>query len=237
MQHERVVKGGLVVDGSGQPARQADVGIDGGRVTAIAEGLRGDEVVDAGGCVVVPGFIDLHTHYDPQVLWDPLVSPSSQLGVTSVVAGNCGFSVAPCPPELRGSMMRTLDGVEDMRVATLEAGLVWDFETYPQYLAAVARRGTAINFGGYIGHSAVRLWVMGDEAYERKATDDEIGRMVEIVVEGMQAGALGFSSDRSPFHRGRGATRSFSRRHPGGARGHLAGRRHARMGPHPRRPG
>lgn len=205
--HELVVRGGTVVDGSGAEPYAADVGIDDGRISAIASGLTGASSIDAHGALVAPGFIDLHTHYDPQVLWDPQVSPSSQLGVTSVVAGNCGFSVAPCPPGLRGSMMRTLDGVEDMRVATLEAGMAWDFETYPEYLQAVARRGTAINFGGYVGHSAVRLWVMGDEAYEREATDDEIARMIDVVGEAMRAGALGFSSDRSPFHRGDGGRR------------------------------
>jgi N-acyl-D-amino-acid deacylase len=205
--HELVIRGGTVVDGSGAEPHAADVGVDGGRITAIGPNLEGATTVDADGGLVTPGFIDLHTHYDPQVLWDAQLSPSSQLGVTSVVAGNCGFSVAPCPPDLRASMMRTLDGVEDMRVATLEAGMVWDFETYPEYLGAVARRGTAINFGGYVGHSAVRLWVMGDEAYEREATEAEIARMVEIVGEAMRAGALGFSSDRSPFHRGDGGRR------------------------------
>jgi N-acyl-D-aspartate/D-glutamate deacylase len=205
--HEVVIRGGTVVDGSGADGVPADVGIDAGRVTAIGTDLQGTRVIDAAGALVVPGFIDLHTHYDPQVLWDPQLSPSSQLGVTSVIAGNCGFSVAPCPPELRGSMMRTLDGVEDMRVETLEAGIDWDFTTYPEYLAAVARRGTAINFGGYVGHTPVRLWVLGDEAYEREATSDEIEQMIEVVCAAIRAGALGFSSDRSPFHLGDGGRR------------------------------
>lgn len=205
--HELVVRGGTVVDGTGAPPVEADVAIDGGRITSIGPGLEGERVVDAMGAIVAPGFIDLHTHYDPQVLWDPQLSPSSQLGVTSVIAGNCGFSVAPCPPDLRGSMMRTLDGVEDMRVATLEAGIDWDFTTYPEYLAAVARRGTAINFGGYVGHTPVRLWVMGDAAYEREATPAEIDQMIQVVCDAIRAGALGFSSDRSPFHLGDGGRR------------------------------
>jgi N-acyl-D-aspartate/D-glutamate deacylase len=205
--HELVVRGGTVVDGSGGMPVVADVAIDDGRITAVGPGLDGAATVDANGALVVPGFVDLHTHYDPQVLWDPEISPSSQLGVTAVVAGNCGFSIAPCPPELRASMMRTLDGVEDMRFATLEAGIDWDFTTYPEYLASVERRGTAINFGGYVGHSPVRLWVMGDDAYEREASDDEIERMAAIVCEAIEAGALGFSSDRSPFHRGDGGRR------------------------------
>jgi N-acyl-D-amino-acid deacylase len=204
MAHQLVVRGGTVIDGTGRQAREADVGIDDGVVTAVGLGLRGEQVLDAAGCVVAPGFIDLHTHYDPQVLWDPALSPSGQLGVTSVVAGNCGFSIAPCPPELRGSMMRTLDSVEDMRVRTLEAGIEWDFETYPEYLAAVTRRGTEVNFGGYVGHTAARLWVLGDAAYDREATPDEVARIADVVTEAIRAGALGFSSDRSPFHRGDG---------------------------------
>jgi N-acyl-D-aspartate/D-glutamate deacylase len=204
MRHELVVRGGTVVDGTGAPAFEADVAVDGGVVTEVGPGLDGERTIDATGSVVTPGFIDLHTHYDPQVLWDPRLSPSSQLGVTSVVAGNCGFSIAPCPPDLRGSMLRTLENVEDMRLATLEAGIDWDFQTYPEYLAAVARRGTTINFGGYVGHTPVRLWVMGDEAYDRPATPDEVAEMRRVVTDAMKAGALGFSSDRSPFHRGDG---------------------------------
>ena len=207
MVHELVVRGGMVADGTGHEARLADIGVDNGRVTAIGSGLRGEDTLDAEGCLVGPGFIDLHTHYDPQVLWDPFLSPSSQLGVTSVVAGNCGFSIAPCPPALRDSMIRTLVSVEDMSADTLRAGIDWSFETYGEYLGAVAKRGTAINFGGYVGHTAVRLWVMGDDAYERAATPDEIARMAGVVSGAITSGALGFSSDRSPFHRGDGGRR------------------------------
>jgi N-acyl-D-aspartate/D-glutamate deacylase len=124
--------------------------------------------------------------------------------VTSVVAGNCGYSIAPTRPESRGSILRTLDKVEDMRLSTLEAGVGWDFETYPQYLEAVGRRGTAINFGGYVGHTPVRIYVMGDEAYEREATEEEIEGMRQVVRESILGGALGFSSDRGGFHLGDG---------------------------------
>jgi N-acyl-D-aspartate/D-glutamate deacylase len=202
--HEVTIRGGLVVDGSGGEPYRADVGIDGGRITAIAEELEGHEVLDATGCIVAPGFVDLHTHYDPQVIWDPALTPSSQLGVTAVVAGNCGFSIAPCPPALRDSMIATLVNVEDMRSATLHAGLDWSFESYGEYLQSISDRGTAINFGGYVGHTAVRLTVMGDDAYEREATADEIEQMAGVVSESIASGALGFSSDRSPFHRGDG---------------------------------
>jgi len=164
MAHELALRGGTVVDGTGAPARRADVGIAGGRIAEIGPRVAGAREIDASGRLVAPGFIDLHTHYDPQVLWDPQLTPSSWHGVTAVVAGNCGYSLAPTRPEGRPSLLRTLDKVEDMRVATLEAGVAWDFETYPEYLDAVGRRGTAIHFGGYVGHTAVRLYVLGDAA-------------------------------------------------------------------------
>jgi N-acyl-D-aspartate/D-glutamate deacylase len=202
--HEVAIRGGLVVDGSGREPHRADIGIDGGTITAIGTDLGGQDEINAAGCLVTPGFIDLHTHYDPQVLWDPLLSPSSQLGVTSVVAGNCGFSIAPCPPAWRDSMIATLVNVEDMRSATLHAGIDWSFESYGEYLDAIAGRGTAINFGGYVGHTAVRISVMGDDAYERQARPEEIAQMASVVADSVASGALGFSSDRSPFHRGDG---------------------------------
>ncbi|TFG92995.1 MAG: amidohydrolase, partial [Myxococcales bacterium] len=146
----------------------------------------------------------IHTHYDPQVLWDPALTPSSWHGVTSVVAGNCGYSLAPTRPEGRASLLRTLDKVEDMRLATLEAGVAWDFESYPEYLDAVRRRGSAIHFGGYVGHTALRLYALGDEAYERPASEREIAQMQQLVAESLRGGALGFSSDRAGFHLGDG---------------------------------
>ncbi|MBW2422088.1 MAG: amidohydrolase family protein [Deltaproteobacteria bacterium] len=199
-----IIRGGLVVDGSGDEPFEADVAVSAGRIAEIGSELKGDQVIDASGALVAPGFIDLHTHYDPQVLWDPWLSPSSTLGVTSVVAGNCGLSVAPCPPELRGALVRMLDAIEDMRVETLEAGISWNFETYPEYLAAIRERGIAINFGGFIGHTAVRLWVMGAEAYERTASSEEIAAMRSVVREAVDAGALGFSTDRGPYHKADG---------------------------------
>ena len=181
MTAELSIRGGTVVDGTGSPPVRADVGIAAGRVQEVGSTVRGDREIDASGRLVVPGFIDIHTHYDPQVLWDPWLTPSSWHGVTSVVAGNCGYSIAPTRPESRGSILRTLDKVEDMRLSTLEAGVAWDFETYPEYLDAVRRRGTAINFGGFVGHTPVRLYVMGDDAYQREATDDEVDRMRQVV--------------------------------------------------------
>jgi N-acyl-D-aspartate/D-glutamate deacylase len=199
-----VIRGGTVVDGSGRPRVEADVRVRDGVIVEIGTQLRGDRELDASGCVVAPGFLDLHTHYDPQVLWDPWLTPSSHQGVTGVVAGNCGFSIAPCRPESRGSLLRTLDKVEDMRIPTLEAGVDWSFETYADYLARVGRAGTAINFSGYIGHTPLRMWAMGDAAWERQATPTELDAMRAQIRDALAAGAVGFSTDRSPFHRGDG---------------------------------
>ena len=124
-------------------------------------------MLDAGGHVVAPGFIDIHTHYDAQVFWDPSLTPSCYHGVTTVVAGNCGFSIAPTRPEHHDVIARTLENVEDMNVDTLAAGIPWDFATFPEYLDSVERRGVGLNFAAYAGHTALRLFVMGDAAYER----------------------------------------------------------------------
>jgi len=202
---EIVIRGGTLVDGTGAPGRPADVAVAGGRIVGVGDGLEGDRVLDAGGQVVAPGFIDIHTHYDAQVFWDPWLTPSAFHGVTTVVAGNCGFSIAPIRHELVALLARTLQHVEDMSFDTLSVGVPWDeFETFPQYLDAVARRGTALNFGCYVGHTAVRLYVMGEDAYERPATADEITRMQGVVAESMAGGAMGFASSASPTHNGDG---------------------------------
>ncbi len=202
MPADLVIRGGTVIDGSGAPGRAADVAISGGLITEIGQDLRGEQELDASGCAVTPGFIDIHTHYDAQVFWDPALRPSSYHGVTTVVAGNCGFAIAPTRPEHRDVIVGTLENVEDMDAATLNAGLTWDFETFPEYLASVRRRGTALNFTAYVGHSALRLYIMGDAAYERAATPDEIEQMCGLVREGIGAGAAGFSTSFSFAHRG-----------------------------------
>jgi N-acyl-D-amino-acid deacylase len=203
MSADVVVRGGTVIDGTGSPGQVADVAISDGRITAIGSGLRGARVLDASGQIVAPGFIDIHTHYDAQVFWDPSLTPSSFHGVTTVVAGNCGFSIAPVLPAGVALLARTLQHVEDMSFDTLSVGVPWDeFETFPEYLHAVARRGTALNFACYVGHTAVRMYVMGEEAYARAATPEELARMQSVVAEAMAGGAAGFATSASPTHNG-----------------------------------
>jgi N-acyl-D-aspartate/D-glutamate deacylase len=197
-----VIRGGTVIDGTGEAGRVADVAVTGGLIEAIGQNLDGVVELDASGCVVAPGFIDIHTHFDAQVFWDPELKPSSYHGVTTVVAGNCGFSIAPCRPEHHDVIVHTLENVEGMDADTLSAGIAWEFETFPDYLDLVARRGTALNFTAYIGHTALRLYVMGDAAYERAATPEEIDRMCQLVDEAMGVGAAGLSTSFSFAHRG-----------------------------------
>ena len=203
MAHDLVIRGGTVIDGTGAPGVRADVAINGDRVAEIGDQLSGRRELDASGHAVTPGFIDIHTHYDAQVFWDPALTPSSWHGVTSVVAGNCGFSIAPCRPEHRGLIGRTLQHVEDMSLATLEAGIPWEFETFPEYLDTVERHGVALNYTAYIGHTALRLFVMGDEGYEREEpTEDELRQMAAAVRDAVAAGAAGFATSSAPTHAG-----------------------------------
>ena len=200
-----LIRGGTLVDGTGAPGGRGDVGIRGGAIVALGD-VRGsaDRTLDAGGCVVAPGFVDIHTHYDAQVFWDRMLTISPWHGVTSVVVGNCGFGVAPTRPRHRDLVLRTLENVEGMSLDALTAGLgaEWPFETFPQFLDAIERRGTAINLGALVGHTPIRLYVMGEEATERTATDDEIAAMRAIVDEALVAGALGFATSKSPTHVG-----------------------------------
>ena len=202
MNTDIVIRGGTVVDGTGAEPRRADVAVSDGRITQIAPDLHGEHELDADGCVVAPGFVDIHTHYDAQVFWDPALRPSSSQGVTTVVAGNCGFTIAPTRPEHHDVIVRTLENVEDMDAGSLTEGIVWDFLTYPQYLDLVRSRGTVVNFTAYVGHSSVRLFVLGDDAYERAATPEEIAQMCALVVEAIDVGAAGFSTSFAYTHRG-----------------------------------
>jgi N-acyl-D-aspartate/D-glutamate deacylase len=197
-----VIKNGLVVDGTGNPGFLADVLIEDDRVIEIGSNLQGDVVIDASGRVVAPGFIDIHTHYDAQAFWDPALTPSCYHGVTTVVAGNCGFSIAPTRPQDRALIANTMEKVEDMDPATLNAGIPWDFESFPEYLASIEQHGTLLNFAAYVGHTPLRIFVMGDQSVGRAATTDEISRMADLVSEAMESGAAGFATSFAVTHRG-----------------------------------
>ncbi|HEX8803314.1 MAG TPA: amidohydrolase family protein, partial [Acidimicrobiales bacterium] len=203
------IVGGTVVDGTGTPGVAADVAVEGGVVTAVERGDALAEapartVVDATGLVVAPGFVDIHTHYDAQVLWDRMLTVSPWHGVTTVVMGNCGFGVAPTRPGHRELIVRTLEKVEGMTADALRAGLgaEWPFVSFPEYLDAVEARGPAINVGALVGHTPVRLHVMGEESTEREATPDEVAAMKALVAEAVEAGAVGFATSKSATHVG-----------------------------------
>ena len=194
-----------LIDGTGGPAREADVAVTGDRISAVAEPGSlgpdaGTEVVELDGLVLAPGFIDVHTHYDAQVLWDGDLTPSSWHGVTSVVMGNCGFGVAPTRPEHRDTIVRTLENVEGMSTDALDAGIDWCFETFPEYLAALDGRAKRLNVGAFIGHTPLRLFVLGGE--ERAASAEEVEAMRALVREALDAGALGVSTSKQPAHQG-----------------------------------
>lgn len=194
------IKNGTVIDGTGAPARRADIGIRDGRIVAIGE-LHEDARVtrDADGLVVAPGFVDIHTHQDAQVFWDPACTPSPQFGCTTVIAGNCGFSIAPLSGADADFMMRMLARVEGIPLSTLAAGVPWNWETFGEYLDAVERARPAINIGVMVGHSAVRRAVLGADG-EREATAAEIAAMRAIVADSVGAGGMGFSSSWAPTH-------------------------------------
>ncbi|MCW5738140.1 MAG: amidohydrolase family protein [Enhydrobacter sp.] len=198
---DTVIRGGTVVDGSGNTRFTGDIGIRDGRIVEIGKVTTpASRTLDADGLIVSPGFIDGHTHMDAQVAWDPLGSCSCWHGVTSVVMSNCGFALAPCKPEDREWFARCLSAVEDISTEAMAAGIDWTWETFPEYLATVDRLPKAINYGMYIGHSALRMYVMGRRALSEKATEDEMARMASAVQEALRAGALGFSSSRASTH-------------------------------------
>ena len=196
-----LIRNGTIVDGSGAARYRADVGIAGGRIVEIGRARSAAaRTIDADGLVVAPGFIDGHTHMDAQVAWDRLGSCSCWHGVTSVVMGNCGFALAPCPPGAREWFARCLTAVEDIPTEAMLAGIDWTWETFPEYLATVDRLPKAINYGAYLGHSALRMYVMGARALTETATEDDLARMTAAVKDAMRAGAMGFSSSRASTH-------------------------------------
>ncbi len=201
MAHDLVIRGGTLFDGSGAPGQSGDLAIDGERLTQVG-GRAGaaKRELDASGLAVAPGFIDPHTHYDAQISWDPALTPSCWNGITSCVMGNCGFTLAPCKPEDRSRLMRMLERVEGMSLAALEQGIRWSWQSFPEYLDALAAMRPALNVGGLIGHSAMRYFVLGDDATERESRPEELERMRGLLREAMRAGALGFSTSQAPTH-------------------------------------
>jgi N-acyl-D-amino-acid deacylase len=210
--HDLLIRGARVVDGTGAAARQADLAVADGRIAAIGRDLgAARRTVEADGLALMPGIVDNHTHYDAQITWDPDVAPSPALGVTTVIIGNCGFTIAPCRPADRDRVMRNLTQVEGMSLDALRRGIRWDFETVAEYLDAIERRGAAVNVAAFAGHSSIRTWVMGDDAVRRAATDDEIGQMRRLLREAIDAGAVGFATSTSPAHNGEGGVPMPSR--------------------------
>jgi N-acyl-D-amino-acid deacylase len=196
-----LIRGGTIVDGSGAARYRGDVGIKDSRIVEIGRSRSAAEhTVDADGLIVAPGFIDGHTHMDAQVAWDRMGSCSCWHGVTTVIMGNCGFALAPCPPAEREWFARCLTAVEDIPTEAMMAGIDWTWETFPEYLATVDRLPKAINYGAYIGHSALRMYVMGKRALSEPATEDDLARMAAAVQEAIRAGAMGFSSSRATTH-------------------------------------
>src|SRR5580658_4761407 len=204
--HDLVLRGATVVDGLGHDPIRADVAVEQGRIAAIGN-ISGEarETVDAGGLSLMPGIIDLHTHYDAQVTWDPTLSPSPSLGVTTAVMGNCGFGIVPSPPPLRDLIMRNLAVVEGMDIDALRAGIDWQFQSFGEYMAAVRRCAPYANVAVLVGHSAVRTAVMGDDASLRKQpTAAEMAEMKRLVAEAMDQGAIGLGASYSLNHSGWG---------------------------------
>src|SRR5215470_8373320 len=196
-----VIKNGWVVDGSGLPRYRADVGVKEGRIATIGrirESAR--EVIDAEGRVVSPGFVDGHTHMDAQVFWDPLGTSSCWHGITSVVMGNCGFTLAPCAKADRALVIRNLQRAEDISAEAMEAGIEWTWTTYAQFLDTLESLPKGINYSGYMGHSALRTYVMGERAFDQVATEDDMKAMEAELRSALSAGAMGFTTSRSPSH-------------------------------------
>lgn len=208
MNHDIIIRNGTVVDGTGAPARRADVGIRGDLITDIVDiddggvDARAAREIDAEGRLVTPGFVDIHTHLDAQLAWDPIGTSSCWHGVTSQVMGNCGVTFAPCKPEDRATLAEMMESVEDIPRGAILESLAWDWETYGEYYDSIDRLGKGINTGGLVGHAALRTYVMGERGLdEAPASGDDICAMVRLVDEAMAAGALGVSTSRTLMHK------------------------------------
>jgi N-acyl-D-aspartate/D-glutamate deacylase len=201
--HDIVIRGGTIVDGTGKSAFTGDVGIAGGRIAAVGGKLGpAKREIDADGLLVTPGWVDVHTHYDGQAMWDPLLAPSSWHGVTTAMFGNCGVGFAPVKKEHRGALMDLMEGVEEIPNPVLAAGLTWEWESFPQFMDALDRRERAIDIAAQIAHLPLRVYVMGDRAIRREpATADDIAEMRRLTIEALNVGAFGFTTSRTDSHK------------------------------------
>jgi N-acyl-D-amino-acid deacylase len=202
--HDLVIQGGTVVDGTGAPARVADITVSDGVITGVGDhqGEEAARTVDAEGLLVTPGWVDIHTHYDGQATWDEVLAPSSWHGVTTLVTGNCGVGFAPARPDRHDWLIGLMEGVEDIPGSALSEGMTWDWETFPEYLDALDKRRWTVDVGTQIAHGAVRSYVMGERgARNEPATHEDIAAMKQLVKEAIAAGALGFSTSRTIAHR------------------------------------
>jgi N-acyl-D-aspartate/D-glutamate deacylase len=203
MSYDLLIRGGTLVDGTGAPARTADVAVADGRIVEVGRVAGGAKrVLDADGLTVTPGFVDIHTHYDGQVTWDAQLAPSSQHGVTTVVMGNCGVGFAPVRPDQHDYLIQLMEGVEDIPGTALHEGIAWEWESFPEYLDALEKRRWTLDVGTQVPHGAVRTYVMGERgAKNQPATPEDIAEMARLVKQGVAAGAFGFSTSRTIAHR------------------------------------
>jgi N-acyl-D-aspartate/D-glutamate deacylase len=201
MPYDLLIKNGVLIDGTGQPRHRADIAVRHGRIASIGrirEAAR--EVIDADGMVVAPGFVDGHTHMDAQIFWDPLGTSSCWHGITSVVMGNCGFTLAPCAEGHKAMVVRNLERAEDISGAAMAAGIRWSWTTFPEWLDTLESLPKGINYAGYLGHCALRTHVMGERAFEQAATEDDLRAMERELRDAIRSGAMGFTTTRSPIH-------------------------------------
>ena len=210
--HDLVIRNALVCDGTGAAMFHANVGVDGAEISAIdSNTLSGRVEVDANGLVLAPGFIDIHTHYDAQVTWDNTLTPSPQMGVTTVVIGNCGFGIAPCRKEHRDLTLKNLTKVEGMPLEALLKGVRWNFESFGEYLSAIESQGIVPNVAAYVGHGCIRTYVMGENATRREASSAEIAEMQSLFSQALQDGAIGVGTSTLESHNGAGGVPMPSR--------------------------
>ncbi|MDP2291224.1 MAG: amidohydrolase family protein [Actinomycetota bacterium] len=204
MTHDLVIRNAHLVDGSGEPGRPADIAVDGAHISAVEPAgsiAGGTRTIDADGLLLTPGFVDVHTHYDAQVTWDPFVTPSGWHGVTTTVMGNCGVGFAPAAPDRHDWLIQLMEGVEDIPGSALTEGIKWGWETYPEYLDVLEQLPRVMDIGSQIGHGPLRAYVMRDRANDETATDADIAEMSRLVEEALRAGAFGFSTSRTPIHK------------------------------------